>query len=276
MSKHIEAVDHNVSGLHFSISQCDNCGYKFTNPRPVEETIGNYYKSDGYVSHNSTKKGIINKIYHIVRNYQFTRKHKQIVKLQISSGKNLLDIGCGTGDFINYMCQRGWSVDGVETDKQARLLAINNSGVSIFESLYSKNLKKYDVITLWHVLEHVYEIKGFVNQLKKLLKKDGLIVVGVPNSASYDANFYGGNWYAYDLPIHSSHFVKGDIKNIANLYGLKLKYIKPLIFDAYYISMLSSKKSKKSIVGGIFRGFISNIKAKKNGQYSSLTYYLFK
>ena len=129
---------------------------------------------------------------------------------------------------------------------------------------------------MWHVLEHVYDLDSFLSRIGSLLKKNGILVIGVPNSNSYDAAYYGENWFAYDLPIHVSHFRKNDIQNIFKKHDLKLKAIKPLVFDAYYISMLSEQKSKHSSIFGIVRGFASNTKAKKSGEYSSLTYYLFK
>ena len=273
---HIKAADHNVSGDYFSICECVSCGYRFTNPRPEEQDIGAYYKSDDYVSHNSTKKGFINKVYHIVRAYQFRVKHKTILKLKKSEGKDLLDVGCGTGDFMKYMKHNGWAVEGVEADDTARGVAHKNGGSKIVDSIYENGLGKYDVITMWHVLEHVYDLDKFFNRLKSLLKEDGVLVIGVPNCESYDAKYYKSNWFAYDLPIHLSHFRKADIKNISIKYGFILKHIKPLIFDAYYISMLSEKKSKKITPFGILIGFISNIKAKKSGEYSSLAYFLFK
>ena len=279
-SKHlgfyIKAIDHNVSGDFFSISQCKSCGYRFTNPRPKEKTIGYYYKSDDYISHSSSKKGLINKIYRIVRAYQFRRKHKEIVRLKKTKDKDLLDIGCGTGDFIKYMGENGWSAEGVETDRKARVIAEKQGGLTVYGSIEEKKIHKYDVITMWHVLEHVYDLDYFFKKIKSLLKENGVLVIGVPNSNSYDASFYGKNWYAYDLPIHSSHFRKPDIENLSRIHDFNLTSVNPLIFDAYYISMLSERKSKNPSFFGIIRGFVSNIKAKRSGEYSSLVYYLFK
>ena len=219
---YLKAIDHNLSGDYFSISQCRECGFRFTNPRPKEKTIGSYYKSEGYVSHNSTKRGFINKVYHIVRAYQFRRKHKEIVGLKKTKEKKLLDIGCGTGGFLEYMKKNGWGVEGVETDQEARRLAQEKGDLNVYDSVENESLGKYDVITMWHVLEHVYDLDNFFKKIKTLLKKNGVLVVAVPNSNSYDAAYYGEKWFAYDLPIHASHFRKNDIENISIKYGLKL------------------------------------------------------
>ena len=88
-------------------------------------------------------------------------------------------------------------------------------------------------ISLWHVLEHVYNVEDCLKKLNKLLKKDGVLVVGVPNCASYDAKKYKGMWVAYDLPIHLSHFRKNNIKDLAKKTNFQLKDIKPMFFGIW-------------------------------------------
>jgi 2-polyprenyl-3-methyl-5-hydroxy-6-metoxy-1,4-benzoquinol methylase len=274
---HVEGKDHNVSGKVFTIVECLGCGFRFTNPRPKEKNIYKYYQSKNYISHSSTKKGLINKVYHLVRSYQFYKKKEVIHKCSNKRKGKILDVGCGTGDFLKYMASYGWEADGVETDNGAIEVAEKKLGKELKENLaLIKGEDKYDVITMWHVLEHVYNVEDYLKKINKLLKKGGVLVVGVPNCASYDAKKYKENWVAYDLPIHLSHFRKNNIKELAKKGSFTLNAIKPLFFDAYYISMLSAKKSGSSIVSGFLHGFISNFKAKKSGEYSSLMYFLFK
>ena len=277
IKKHIEGKDHNATEEIFSVVECKNCGYRFTSPRPKEKFIGKYYKSKNYISHNSTKKGLINKIYHIVRKYQFYKKNQLIEKHSKTGGKKILDIGCGTGDFLNYMQFKKWEISGIEKDEGARKIATEKNNISINRDMLNlKEKNKYDVITMWHVLEHIYDAQTYIEKICKIIKKEGVIVIAVPNSNSYDAIKYKENWVAYDLPIHVSHFRKNDIQNIANKNNLKLKHIEPMFFDAYYISILSSRKKGESVVKGIWNGFKSNIKAKKEKEYSSLMYFLYK
>ena len=272
--KYMSCKDHNYSGDIFNIVECKSCGFKFTNPRPKEKNSHKYYQSGNYISHTSSKKGLFNTAYHVIRNYQFKKKYSIINELVHKNDKGILDIGSGTGEFINYFKKKGWVTNGIETDKKAREFSIKNYNCEVDKSIedtLEKN-KKFDVITLWHVLEHVYNINDYLLKIKKLLKDDGHIILGLPNCKSYDAKHYREFWYAYDLPIHVSHFSKNDIIRLVKKHHLGTLQIKPLVFDAYYISMLSNKKSGGGMFKGILNGWVSNRKAKKNFEYSSLIY----
>ena len=274
-AKHfLSAIDHNVSGDAFSITKCNSCGFVYTNPRPSLKTVGDYYKSENYISHSGTKKGIINNIYHLVRRYQLSKKEKFLSKLV--SEKNILDVGCGTGEFISHCKQKGWGVAGTEPEEMARKL--NTGANPVYESIYSDKLKgtSFSVITMWHVLEHIYNLKDDLSTIKNLIKTKGFLIVAVPNHESYDANVYKENWAAYDLPIHLYHFRQKDIEKLFSSFGFTLKQVKPLIFDSYYISMLSEQKVGGGLIKAIYNGFVSNLKAKKRNNYSSLIYILQK
>ena len=276
-NKHfLSAIDHNVSGDSFNIVICTDCNFKFTNPIPSEETIGKYYKSENYISHSGTKKGLINYIYHKVRDRQLKMKLNLISSL--TKNKSLLDIGCGTGEFINLCKNKSWEVLGLEPDSDARELAKKNYNIDLLEqdNLYSIKEKKVSVITLWHVLEHVYNLEKDLKQYAKILKDNGYLIIAVPNCNSYDAKQYKEHWVAYDLPIHLYHFTQKDINSLANKTGFKLIKTVPLIYDAFYISMLSEKKKGGNFLKALYLGLKSNLKAKKDNNYSSLIYILQK
>ena len=242
-NKHfLSAIDHNVSGDSFNVVLCNDCNFKFTNPIPSEGTIGKYYKSENYISHSGTKKGLINYIYHKVRDRQLKMKFNLISSL--TKNKSLLDIGCGTGEFINICKNKSWKVFGLEPDSGARELAKKNYNIDLLdqEELYNINENKVSVITLWHVLEHVYNLERDLKQYAKILNDNGYLIIAVPNCNSYDAKYYKEHWAAYDLPIHLYHFTQKDINSLANKTGYKLIKTFPLIYDAFYISMLSEKK----------------------------------
>ncbi len=271
--KHLLVVDHNVSNDVFTITKCCKCGFLFTNPIPTKETIGNYYKSNNYISHSGTKKGLINYIYHFVRNYQLFKKERLISNL--SNEKTLLDIGCGTGEFLSYCKNKGWNTVGTEPDLQTRERIKN---LTIFPGLNSKELREnsFSIVTMWHVLEHVYDLEDDLKTISSLIKKGGYLIVAVPNHESFDAEIYKENWVAYDVPIHLYHFRKKDIKALFSKFNFELSNIKPLIFDAYYISLLSEKKKGGNFILGLLNGLKSNLKAKNKLNHSSLIYILKK
>jgi SAM-dependent methyltransferase len=271
-----KGLDHNVSGDEFKVVQCDACGCRFTNPRPTEETIGNYYKSENYVSHSGTKKGFINRIYHLVRSRSIVKKEKLISSL--TQQKNILDIGCGTGDFLAHCQKKGWNITGVEPDESARALSQKNHGFTIHDvsALQQFEQEKFDVITMWHVLEHVYHLKEDVRHFYHLLKPGGHLIIAVPNCSSHDADYYQEHWAALDLPIHLYHFRPSDIQKLSEMHGFDLVKILPMKYDAYYISMLSEKYKGGNMLKGFWRGFISNLKAKKIANTFSSQIYILK
>jgi len=271
----LECIDYTVSKDKFNIVSCDSCGFHFTNPIPIESEIGDYYKSESYISHSSTNKGLINKIYHKVRNYTLKQKVKLIERLSL--GKNHLDIGAGTGHFINATSQAGFNSFGLEPDEDARNLAVKSFNVNIqpLEQIHKLEDKSMDVITMWHVLEHVYELQNDLKKITSLLKENGVMIVAVPNMNSYDAKKYKEFWAAYDLPIHLYHFVPNDIRNLFGQFNMEVAEILPMKFDSYYVSMLSEKYKGGNIISAFFTGLKSNIKANSES-YSSQIYILKK
>ena len=269
----VEAEDHNVSKDRFNIVECNDCSFRFTNPIPSEGTIGDYYKSENYVSHSGTKKGFINRVYHVVRSRAIRQKEKLASKH--STAKNILDIGCGTGDFLAYCKSLNWNALGLEPDESARKIAIESNLIEAkpLNHLYAVEENTFDVISMWHVLEHVYNLNDDIEQYKKILKQDGVLIVAVPNCSSKDAEHYGANWAAYDLPIHLYHFRPNNMKKLFSNHGMEVVEILPMKYDAYYISMISEKYKGGNIFSGFLNGFKSNLAANaKNNKYSSQIY----
>ncbi len=267
--------DFTVSHDYFTIVECSNCRMQFTNPIPYVYDIGRYYKSESYISHSSTNSGLINKIYQRVRKY--TLKRKLWLVQGLTKGKNVLDIGAGTGHFLNELSYAGFHAIGLEPDDDARKFAEDTFDVNIhpLDRLYREEKNSYDVITMWHVLEHVYNLKKDVTQIVDILKPNGSLVIAVPNRNSHDAKYYKEFWAAYDLPIHLYHFTPQDISNLFDQFGMEVKEIHPMKFDSFYVSMLSEKYKGGNFVKAMYRGVISNLKAKRN-TYSSQIYILKK
>ncbi|MCE3297138.1 MAG: hypothetical protein K0R65_2852 [Crocinitomicaceae bacterium] len=271
----MEVKDHMITGETFTIQECISCGFHFTNPRPSIERIGDYYKSEEYVSHSSSNKGLINKLYNRVRNYTLKKK-VQLVK-SLAKGNELLDIGAGTGHFLNACKQNGFSVEGLEPDQDAVRFAKTNFGVDLksLDELHHLPAASKDIITMWHVLEHVYDLQKDFTRISEVLKETGTLIIAVPNLESYDAQRYRNLWAAYDVPRHLYHFRKKDIAALAAQHDLKLTKVLPMKFDAFYVSMLSEKYKKGSLIHAFRNGWLSNLKSAKGG-YSSQVYILQK
>ncbi len=266
--------DHMISGESFALNKCTKCELVFTNPRPDVQSLSKYYDSDQYISHTNKSNNIINFVYKLVRIYT-TRKKIKIIK-EYSKGKSVLDYGCGTGKFLEACKKAGYDTTGLEPNDIARAQA-KTKGLNVIENL-KKHKEKVDIITLWHVLEHVSDLKKTIKSLKKNLKKDGILLIAVPNMNSFDAHHYKGYWAAYDVPRHLYHFTKVSFGRLVVKSKMSLIDTIPMKFDAYYVSLLSEKYSlgKINLINALKIGFKSNRQASKNGEYSSLIYVLKK
>jgi 2-polyprenyl-3-methyl-5-hydroxy-6-metoxy-1,4-benzoquinol methylase len=275
----LTARDHTVSLRDFEIWECGQCSLRFTQHVPAAEDIGPYYRSENYISHTDTQKGLVNRLYHMVRRRTLKSKQHLIESTSAKKTGKLLDIGAGTGAFLHHMKQSGWEVTGLEPDPEARARALKQYELTILPTndLWRLPPGSMDIITMWHVLEHVHRLHDYLEQLKKLLKPGGFIFIAVPNYTSGDAEKYGSYWAAYDVPRHLYHFSPKSMKQLVQKHGLKLEGIQPMWFDSFYVSMLSEKcrTGKPSLVKGGLAGLNSNLKAMGNRERcSSLIYIL--
>ena len=280
IEKVLDVRDHSITHEIFEIWECNDCTVRFTQEVPDQQKISRYYKSENYISHSNTNKGILSRIYKTVRNHTLETKSNLIKKYTVKEG-TLLDLGAGIGAFLNTMREKGWNVTGVEPDEGARSQALKFYDLKLTQtselSLLPAN--SFDAITLWHVLEHVHELHPYLDQLKKLLKPNGKLFIAVPNYTSTDAKFYGSYWAAYDVPRHLYHFSPKSIEALIEQHGLSLTTIKPMWYDSFYISLLSSKYKNGRLgwAGALYQGIRSNMQALSNKACcSSVTYIISK
>lgn len=270
----LQLKDEFLTKEDFRIYECTDCGLLYTEPRPSKEKIGDYYKSEEYYSHQENKSGFIPKLYEMVKSINLKNKYKMATAGK-TEGK-LLDIGCGVGDFIHTVEQKGWQCIGVEPSEDAKKIARTRIKAKIIKSEELEQLpnESFDVITMWHVLEHIDDLKWQIGQLQRLIKKNGRVVIAVPNYKSYDGQYYKELWAAYDVPRHLNHFNKATITKIFASVGLKLKRTEKLVWDSYYISYMSEqyKHHSLALLRGAFRGLLSNCKARRSGEWSSMVY----
>lgn len=273
--------DYSVSKDVFPVWICLDCKLMFTQDIPDADTIGPYYQSNAYVSHTDTREGLVNRLYHVVRNFTLNTKRKLISRYTNRKTGSLLDVGCGTGAFLNVMNKSGWEVTGLEPDESAAAIARQRSGLQVEkpDTLHQLNSESYDAITLWHVLEHVHTLQAYLQTLHRILKQEGVLFIAVPNYTSLDARHYQEAWAAYDVPRHLYHWSPESMQTMLERFGFKLVAKQPMWFDAFYVSMLSEpyKHGRKNLLAAFWTGLRSNLNViSYKDRCSSLIYVIKK
>jgi ubiquinone/menaquinone biosynthesis C-methylase UbiE len=272
----LSCTDHTVSHETFTIVSCTHCQFHLTNPRPDNESLGQYYLSQNYISHSNKSKSIIDIIYRVSR--LFTLRWKfNLVKKQINQPAfTLLDYGCGAGDFLLQCQKQKITIQGVEPSENARKIAQEKLNHHIRSDI-SELHQKFTAITMWHVLEHIPDLQEKIHQLKEHLDENGTIFIAVPNHNSYDSQKYKNEWAGYDVPRHLWHFSQDNMQQLLHHNDLILQKIVPMKLDSFYVSILSNKyrhgqTTISGFINGVITGLISNVKARKSNNYSSLIY----
>ena len=271
-TKHfLNVKDYSVSQETFELLYKEDLDMLITNPQPSLEKLPSYYESVNYISHTDGNKSLFEKMYQFVKSIALKNKLK-LINSQSEKGK-ILDIGAGVGDFLAVAKNDGWETFGTEPSDKAKAIAIKK-GVSFVDNLSQLENNSFDIITMWHVLEHVPDLENQISELKRLLKPNGTILIAVPNFNSFDANYYGKFWAAFDIPIHLWHFSKTAIQKLFAVQNLDLIKVLPMKFDSFYVSLLSEKykTGKMNYLKAFYIGLKSNWYGNKNLEYSSHIY----
>ena len=280
LSHFLSTRDYFYSQEEFDLFKCEDCGLVLTQDAANEKEIGKYYKSQDYVSHSDTKEGLVNRLYHFSREYMLGRKSRIINKICSKNGNKLLDIGSGTGYFLDHMKRDDWDVTGIEQDADARKFSQETFDLEVFspEELNTLTPSQFDIITMLHVLEHVLPLNEYLEKISALLKADGRFLVAVPNYCSFDAGYYKKYWAAYDVPRHLWHFSPGAFMTLMDRHNFNIISVKKMPLDSFYISVVSEsyRKNKMAIFSGFIIGCISFFISLVNSKKSSSVLYIIE
>ena len=271
---YLETTDHLVSKEKFRLEHLTETDMLVT--QPIPENLYHYYESNNYISHTDEAKTLLEKVYQTVKKIALKRK-LELINKYANTSKTILDIGCGTGEFLITARKNNWNTLGVEINDEARNKS-SKKNITTYKFIEEVKSSQFNIITLWHVLEHLKDLNGIITKISSLLNTDGTLIIAVPNYKSYDANYYKEYWAAYDTPRHLWHFSQKSISTIFEKHNLKVVRTLPMYFDSYYVSLLSEKykTGKSNYLKAFYRGMLSNLKAKRTGEYSSLIYVLQK
>lgn len=257
--KEMTVKDHSITGEAFELFRCDGCDFLFTQDAPSPEEAARYYKGEEYISHSDNQKGVVNKLYHKARDYMLGQKY-QLVN-QVARGKRILDYGTGTGYFTDFMVRKGYAAEGIEIDEDARKFGADKFGITVrspehLNSGFSPN--SFDAITMWHVLEHLYDPLDYLKRFYEILSDEGVLVIAVPNHKSRDAQVFGPDWAAYDVPRHLWHFGPNTLRRMVGEAGFRVSETRHMPLDPFYVSIMSQKyKSGGGLISGGIKGLQS-------------------
>lgn len=279
IGKVLSVEDYRIAKEQFYIFECNVCSMRFTTPVPNEVEIQKYYDAESYISHSEKADTLFDKIYKIVQKITLNSKRRIVKKYSSVNNGSILDFGCGTGDFLNKMKFANWQVEGVDINESARQLAQNKIGKTIIKPKdFLENDNKYDVITMWHSVEHLHNLLDYVSKIINSLSENGVLLIAVPNYKSFDAEFYNERWAAYDAPRHLYHFSFQAMQKLVDLFNMNIVHYQQLPFDPFYISLMSETnvKSKGSIIRALWIGLRSFVKGTFNPKKGSSILYVMK
>lgn len=272
MKPYLKTKDYSVSGEAFELIHDTDLDMLCTCPQPKD--LEKYYQSEAYISHTDADKNLVEQLYQTVKRRSL-RKKVRLLETYVGNQRTLLDVGAGTGDFLLAAKRQNYEVAGIEPNQKAVRRA-ETKGINLVSDITSLPKQTYGTITLWHVLEHLPHLDEQIGRMKAVLAEDGTMIIAVPNFKSYDARYYKHFWAAYDVPRHLWHFSKTAIQKLFEGHGMQVVQIQPMVYDAFYVSLLSEKykTGRQNLLKAFWIGLRSNLSAWHSGEYSSLIYIL--
>ena len=254
----------------FQLVKCE-CNFVYLNPRPDSQQISSYYQSSKYDPHNIINGDGWGKMYRFIQQVTMRWKYNKIVSIKPSG--RLLDIGGGNGDFAVFMASKGWDVVLQDTISKVVDRNIDKNFESVKDLHILKDGQKFDVITLWHSLEHIHDVSKLYNQINRLLNHDGILLIAVPNLSAPEKTFYGKKWAPFDAPRHLYHFQIESLKDLCNIYKFQIIRKYSLYQDTPYNILLSmSRNNLFQIIQGILVFFYSILRVILSGPHNSSSF----
>ena len=263
--------DHLASEEYFNLYWDKQKKIAWTDLGKVKD-LNRYYESDKYISHQTENKSIINILYSFSRTIMLRYKFKQLIPF-VKPLDKLLDIGCGAGSFLSFMKKKNLNVFGVEKNTTALEICAKKK-LKVYNSLESLPNITFDIISLWHVLEHLPQPEEVIEKTHDLLTSKGVLIVAVPNFSSHDRLHYKNNWAALDVPRHLWHFTPEGLEEMFSKAGFKLLKKSPLWLDVFYISFLSEKYKGNNLafLTGLLRGSYFTFRSLFSKKYSTISF----
>lgn len=243
----------------FNMVKCNNCGLVFLNPQPDEKFLSQFYVFNYYGN-----QSFFYYIFSFINN--FIIKNKATLILKRKKGK-ILDIGCGDGDFLNFMKDRGWQVYGVEPSKSGAKLSKQKLKTNIYNIVLSKvrfPKQYFDVVTMWHVLEHVDNSYDALKEVRRITKNNGLLIVAVPNIDSFQAKIGGKKWFHLDVPRHLYHFSPETLRKLLEKNGFKIEKINHFSFIYNLIGVIQTSLNMLGIKFNFLHHLIKRVDRQKS------------
>ena len=273
--------DYKITQETFSLQKCTHCTLIYTVDPPLGDNIGRYYESDDYLEHSNRKNDLFSRMYGWGRDLMFGYKYGILKKL--GSEKKILDIGAGSGYFLNFMRGKGYSVTGIEMSERARNHAkeVHNLDIHPDEMFHNKAFKeKFDIISLWHVMEHLYDLNQVVKRFDELLNPNGHLVIALPNYNALEVEIYKKYWNGWDVPRHLWHFSPQSLKHLMNNHGFEIERMKMMPLDPLFNTLLTNKYRQGNAVMNVLRmctvGVMSLISGLFNVEKASSIIYVIK
>ena len=258
----IKVRDFIVSNEFFKLYKDSETGIVWTQVGKNHNHLS-YYQSENYIPH-SDKKGLLGFLYRFSQRLMFVYKRIILMK-PLKQSKSVLDYGAGDGKFAKYLEKSGKKIFTYDPLKVNSSNNINLTQDTDFQA---------DMLMMWHVLEHIPDLKKVFPKILERVNKKGFLVIAVPNRDCFDAKYYKNHWAAWDVPRHLYHFNHKSLLNFMSSYGLSFVFKRPLTLDSYYVSYLSEKYKKAPfpLFSGFIIGFLSNCLALFTSNFSSSVY----